>query len=526
MNRALRELGLGPDADERAVKRAYAARLKVTRPDSDPEGFQALNAAYQAALAWVQSRSHAAPMAPEPPTDIETETEDFSNADEVPSGAITRVLTADALFTMLDAQPDDSPGDQGDLAGADTNALNDALDIAQPHASGSDQAAEQSSTETVRFDFDAFFHDCVAIAVHGRDGELLDWLNAQPILWSLAHKAQIAHWLIANLHEHRPAIQARRFDVLAEFFGLLDIHAGYDAYVIQRLRHRMHLAWEIQTRQTRLLAERCQPDGGSFAANLRQTQRVLGQLCRPLNLAQALFAGLTPRYPTAARKFLHRLDFGNLEDLPAPIDPRQVAFWNAAGDRSRLSLARLQIGAARCVAYSLLVMLLVLLMALIAPEAEAVLSTAIKTSTTVFAWLFPSMLIGWLILIMGQACQQWQSLPEREDERFGRLRTAFIPATAALAIAVDLALDWDLAAAFMAVSACLLAWRRYRSRNGALFGFAPRSPIWYAAGIAILLGPGLALLGRASHIVVGLLCAFALALWTLDLRKQRHTATS
>ena len=58
MSRALRELGLGPDADERAVKRAYAARLKATRPDTDPEGFQRLNAAYQAALAWVQSWSN------------------------------------------------------------------------------------------------------------------------------------------------------------------------------------------------------------------------------------------------------------------------------------------------------------------------------------------------------------------------------------------------------------------------------------------------------------------------------------
>lgn len=526
MSRALRELGLGPDADEGAVKRAYAARLKVTRPDSDPEGFQALNAAYQAALAWVQSRSHAASMAPESPTDIETETEaeDFANADEVPPGAITRALTADALFAMLDGQPDGLHGDQPELANAGSES--DSIDTLQPHASGNDQAAEQPSAETVRFDFDAFFHDCVSVAMHGRDGELLDWLNAQPILWSLAHKAQIAHWLIANLHEHRPAIQARRFDVLAEFFGLLDIHAGYDAYVIQRLRHRMHLAWEVQTRQTRLLAERCQPDGGSFAANLRQTHRVLGQLCRPLNRAQALFAGLTPRYPTAARKFLYRLDFGNLGDLPAPIDPRQVAFWNAAGDRSRLSGPRLQIGATRCVAYSLLVMLLVLLMALIAPDPETVPSTAIKTSMTVFAWLFPSMLIGWLILIMGQACQQWQSLPEREGERFARLRRAFIPATAVLAIAVDLALDWDVAAAFMAVSACMLAWRRYRSRNGALFGFAPRSPIWYAAGLAILLGPGLALLGRASHIVVGLLCAFAVALWALDLRKQRRATAS
>ena len=35
-------LGLPVDADERAVKRAYAARLKVTRPDDDPAAFQRL----------------------------------------------------------------------------------------------------------------------------------------------------------------------------------------------------------------------------------------------------------------------------------------------------------------------------------------------------------------------------------------------------------------------------------------------------------------------------------------------------
>ena len=46
MSWALRELGLRPDADERAIKRAYAAKLKTTRPEDDPEGFQRLHAAY------------------------------------------------------------------------------------------------------------------------------------------------------------------------------------------------------------------------------------------------------------------------------------------------------------------------------------------------------------------------------------------------------------------------------------------------------------------------------------------------
>jgi len=42
-------LGLSEDADKKAVKSAYAKRLKKTRPDDDPEGFQRLHAAYKRA---------------------------------------------------------------------------------------------------------------------------------------------------------------------------------------------------------------------------------------------------------------------------------------------------------------------------------------------------------------------------------------------------------------------------------------------------------------------------------------------
>ena len=516
MSRALRELGLGPDADERAVKRAYAARLKATRPDTDPEGFQALNAAYQAALAWVQSRSGLAATPTSIASAIDAETE--ASADETTHGAIPQEISSDARFEILDPKSDARPADRID--GADENAADDRLDIAQDNAADNDQAAEPLPTETIRFDLDAFFDDCIALAARGRDGELLDWLNAQPILWSLQHKAQIAQWLLGHLNEHRPAIEARRFDVLAEFFGLLDLHSGYDAYAIQRLRHRLHLAWEVQTTQLHALAQRGQPDGGSHAADVRQTRRILKQLRRPLNTAQTMFAGLMPMYPSAVRRFLYRLDFGNIDDLPPPIEPQQVAFWDAAGDRSRVSVPRLQIGAARCVAYSVLAMLLVTLVKLLAPEAQLHASAAIKTGAAVFAGIST----GWLAWVVGQACLQWQCLPEDEEERFRHLRRALIPTLALIAFALELALDWDIAAAVISVWTFLLAWQRYRQRNGPLFGFAPRGPIWYAVGIALLLGPGLALLGSAPHTVVGSFCASAVALWAFDLRKQ-HVAS-
>jgi hypothetical protein len=49
----LQALGLQHDADERAVRRAYAQRLKRIDPAADPQGFQALRSDYENALRWV-----------------------------------------------------------------------------------------------------------------------------------------------------------------------------------------------------------------------------------------------------------------------------------------------------------------------------------------------------------------------------------------------------------------------------------------------------------------------------------------
>ena len=59
-------LGIDATGDVRDVKRAYARKLKVTRPEDDPTAFQLLNDAFQHALAYAEHRAeHRAELAVE-----------------------------------------------------------------------------------------------------------------------------------------------------------------------------------------------------------------------------------------------------------------------------------------------------------------------------------------------------------------------------------------------------------------------------------------------------------------------------
>jgi hypothetical protein len=73
-------LNLPPHTDERAVRHAYAARLKLIDPAADPAGFARLRGAYEAARAWVADEDHEVGGEPPPLTVATAATADESSA--------------------------------------------------------------------------------------------------------------------------------------------------------------------------------------------------------------------------------------------------------------------------------------------------------------------------------------------------------------------------------------------------------------------------------------------------------------
>jgi len=61
------ELGIVPTADPKAIRRAYAGRLRSLDPDRDPAAFQRLRQAFEAALSQAERPARAAPQATREP---------------------------------------------------------------------------------------------------------------------------------------------------------------------------------------------------------------------------------------------------------------------------------------------------------------------------------------------------------------------------------------------------------------------------------------------------------------------------
>ena len=194
MSRALRELGLGPDADERAVKRAYAAQLKIIRPETDPEGFQALNETYQAALEWL--RQHPAP--PETPA-----VESLAASDATPR----RYASVKLHF--------------------------EGVPISMPPF----RSARKDENERVDFDEQDFFFTVLEQSEQLDSQAFKHWLERNEALYSMPLKAALAEPLVWFLHD-QPPLTREHLAITLAFFGLDTVNDT--TMRLQEPLHRLH----------------------------------------------------------------------------------------------------------------------------------------------------------------------------------------------------------------------------------------------------------------------------------------------
>ncbi len=510
MIQALRLLGLADDADERAIKRAYATKLKTTRPDEDPEGFQRLHEAYQAALAWVRSGPH----------DGDAWDEDWDDESDAPEDDAEQGL-GDATSVARE------PAHAQMHAAAHEDTAPPATQTAAPPVE--DDAHEAPPEGAVVFDHDAFFDTCFRLALDGVEGDLRRWLDAQPILWSLAHKAQIGHWLLHAMHHRQPPMAPSRFDLLMDYFSLIDLRNGYDTYYLHRLRHRLQIAWELKTSQLHALAGRTADEGTSVTSAVRQVRRIVRDLSRPFDWPRALLSALMPMYPSAVRRFLYRLDLGRLDDLPPPIDPAQVAFWDAASDRSRLTRQRLAVVGSRVAAYAALVTLLYFgLSVLIGQGDPSVGAVSLGSIPLANVALVSALAMGtaWGLWTGYALFSAWQAREDDPDERRPMLRRFTIPVLLVIALATVWIQPggWTGAAGgLLLMSAALAAWARHRERSGPPLG--RHLGYWRVFVLFVIvraIGDEAGWMDDAG--MFGAIAGLALFIWAKDLWHQRRLA--
>lgn len=406
------------DADARAVKRAYAQRLKLTRPDDDPAGFQRLHDAYQRALAWCADREQGPAWQAAAENDAE------------------RAARTDTI-----AQPERPLSLEGSPLPADMLLV--------------DPAAKEHPSADAPPDFDALLKLVVGHALRDAPADLAPWLRKQPVLWSLTTKPVIGNALLSTVHQSALPISPETFDVLASFFEWHQLGNGIDPLFMRRLRHVLYLSWMLRQPSPMVLGLFLRRSVAREFTDGR-TERARKQLTRPFSRLQAMWASLWPMWPTWLHRALHAL-----ESIPGrapvpPLDPMQVRFWFDAGDRSRLSKTRLQVGAFRCaVIAALLFALFTATEGSNSPTLAAGIWQGMTMSLALSVWIVGA----WIVCLLVGPLFRWLVAPA-DSPGWPWLRLS-LPAVLLGIGAMALALPGgDVAAAWLAASGTTLGLMR------------------------------------------------------------------
>ena len=456
MSRPFSVLGLDADADERAIKRAYAAKLKTVRPDEDPEGFQRLNEAYRAALQWAQSL----------PADT---------ADRIapaPDGAPRPPAPA-----SIEAPPGEDEPRRPTPAAPPPSAHLQVRQVAEAAAPEPAESAPSAPPPPAQPPFDAarFHYGFALTAANASPHGFRRWLDMQPELLSLQLKARLSRSLLAFLVQEQPPMRQDNFDAFCACFGYDDIASGQDAMQLRALARRLHRVWQAEDgeRHGVTIAIPCDDSGWPSYGVERGEARIASMEQRMRDTALA--AAAWTRFPELRRPAWSWIEMGLLclvfgrerriaellrqhgqDTWPAGTNRRVADFWRDVADRTRPTFARRFQRMARVLGYG---------------------GTA--AGLIAFAWLgdggVPLLRMAWIMLAMAavalsmlliRGLLEWQVLSDPPG-RFGRaLHYGTIPVLllATFVLGEIPPYVWSPLPAALAAAIALL---RYRARRDA-----------------------------------------------------------
>ncbi len=325
MSWALHVLELDETADERVIKRAYAKRLRVTRPDEDPVAFQHLHEAYQAALDWVRQEA-LADAADEGEGEGEGEGEDEDEPAEHAADIGPWPHDADVAWAPPETRSYSPPlpprGTPVLLRTAPVVELDGVVDVASH--------AQLILRQAYLLPVDDFG----------------PWLEATPVLWSLRYKPLVGDALLDELARSHNGISAANMGLLARCFGWDDVHDGVDPDRLASLQSRGHRRWAAETGNAAELSALLEQEG-SLRLGKITISRCLRYVSQPWHRRRSLWQAQLPEHINEVNALLDAIEAGGREQVPEAWDPQQILFWRSLADISRPNRWRWQVNALR-----------------------------------------------------------------------------------------------------------------------------------------------------------------------------------
>lgn len=510
MSWAYDHLGLRPDADERDVKRAYARLLKETRPAEDPEGFQQLREAYEAALAQAARPEQALADEGGAPAPL-----DALPADPVagPAPDAAPATRAEPEPPAVDPQPWTPPAATARVAAVDEP-------VPMPPAEPEPESERVTMTPV------QIAHMLLEQAATLPTPAVRQWLADQPFLWQLDLKHAVADVLPWVLNEFEEPLFADSLDALWAFFDLDQVTDGAHVdrtYAFQHKRHELSLRWllvdpnrqelTLPDQQRRLQAVWAPGFMGISYASAKLA-RHLGWASRPaalwLNVLRALWWGQTGHMARLLAWLSNEWQFG----LVPPLDRGQLRFWLRAHDANTFSRERLAVVFAQYAA-AMLVLL-----------APLVVLQVLIDGWGSFDWGLAAFMASWGLVVplyrgLWSPLVHWQALPESAVERHAWWHVLCVPLFLLAGGLVRGLLDQPDNALIIWLWAGWLVYYRFRGRQGLSWTLGG---VWWRW--MLLLFAFKALVGLFGILLTAgyWVPAAVLALWGWELHKSRPLA--